>query len=198
MHYLIRFENLGTANAVNVVVKNTIDAAKFDINTLVPIDGSHDYYTRINATNDVEFIFENIQLPFDDANNDGYVVYKIRTLQSLVLGDEFSNQAEIYFDFNAPVITNNYTTVVAEDDLGTSDFSLSKIKVYPNPVNDFLTIEAEFTIDAVSVYDIEGRKVLEVLKDNMNQIDMSALNSGIYFVKVFSGLKAEILKVIKH
>ncbi|WP_033956352.1 DUF7619 domain-containing protein [Psychroserpens jangbogonensis] len=198
VHYLIRFENLGTASAVNVVVKNTIDVTKFDISTLVPIDGSHDYFTRINASNDVEFIFENIQLPIDDANNDGYLVYKIRTLQSLVLGDEFSTQAEIYFDFNAPVITNNYTTIIAEDNLGTSDYSLSKIKVYPNPVNDVLTVKAEFTIDAVSVYDIEGRKVLEVLKENVNQIDMSALRTGIYFVKVFSDLKAETLKVIKH
>ncbi|WP_033956804.1 DUF7619 domain-containing protein [Psychroserpens jangbogonensis] len=197
VHYLIRFENLGTANAVNVVVKSTIDATKFDINTLVPIDGSHDYYTRINATNEVEFIFENIQLPFDDANNDGYVVYKIRTVDTLILGDEFSNQAEIYFDFNAPVITNNYTTVVAEDNLSTSDFSLSKIKVYPNPVNDFLNIKAEFAIDAIGVYDIEGRKVLEILQNRTNQLDMSALNSGIYFVKVFSTFGNDTLKIIK-
>jgi len=198
VHYLIRFENLGTANAVNVVVKNTIDATKFDISTLVPISGSHDYFTRINATNDVEFIFENIQLPFDDANNDGYVLYKIKTLESLVLGDVFSNQAEIYFDFNAPIITNNYSTEVAEDNLGTSDFNLSTIKVYPNPVSDVLTIETSFTLSKISVYDIEGRKVLEVLQVNTNQIDLSALRTGIYFVKVFSESNTETLKVIKH
>ncbi|WCO02614.1 DUF7619 domain-containing protein [Psychroserpens ponticola] len=198
VHYLIRFENLGTANAINVVVNNRIDATKFDINTLVPLNGSHDYYTRINPDNDVEFIFENIQLPFDDANNDGYVVYKIKTLSTLVLGDEFANQAEIYFDFNAPVITNAYITEVAEDNLSTSDFSLSTIKVYPNPVADILTIEAEFEINTLHVYDIEGRRVLENYKSNSNQISMSSLETGIYFVKVFSDSKIKTLKVIKN
>lgn len=198
VHYLIRFENLGTANAINIVVNNAIDVTKFDINTLVPLNGSHDFFTRINPDNDVEFIFENINLPFDDANNDGYILYKIKTLESLVLGDEFANQAEIYFDFNAPIITNNFTTEVAEDNLGTTEFSLSEIKVYPNPVTNILTIEANFTIDTISVYDIEGRKVLEMLEDNTNQLNMNALETGVYFVKVFSDSKTETLRVIKH
>ncbi|WP_431135971.1 DUF7619 domain-containing protein [Psychroserpens mesophilus] len=198
VHYMIRFENLGTANATNIVVKNAIDATKFDVNTLVPLDGSHDYVTRINSDNDVEFIFENIQLPFDDANNDGYIVYKIKTLESLVLGDVFSNQAEIYFDFNAPIITNNYTTEVEEDTFSVDDFNFSTIKIYPNPVIDILNIESNLTIQTIRVFDIQGRKVLEVAQDNINLVDMSTLNSGIYFVKVFSNSKTETIKVVKH
>lgn len=198
VHYLIRFENLGTANAINIVVNNAIDVTKFDINTLVPLSGSHDYYTRINADNDVEFIFENIQLPFDDANNDGYVVYKIKTLQNLVLGDEFSNQAEIYFDFNAPVITNNYITEVAEDTFSVDDFDRSDIKLYPNPVRDVLTIKTNVVIQNISVYDIEGREVLQAVQNDMNQIDMSVLDTGIYFLKLVSNSKIKTLKVIKH
>ncbi|WP_456437449.1 T9SS type A sorting domain-containing protein [Psychroserpens sp.] len=61
-----------------------------------------------------------------------------------------------------------------------------------------LNIEANFTIDAISVYDIEGRKVLESFEDTNNQISMSDLETGIYFIKVFSGLNTETLKVIKH
>jgi len=198
VHYLIRFENLGTANATNIVVKNTIDVSKFDLNTLVPLDGSHNYVTRINANNDVEFIFEDIQLPFDDANNDGYLVYKIKTQESLVLGDEFTNQAEIYFDFNAPIITNNYITEITEDNLSVNDFNITDIRIYPNPVKDVLTIKASFSINEINIYDIEGRKVLQTVQNEINQIDMSALDTGIYFLNLISDSKTETFKVIKH
>ncbi|WP_052184205.1 T9SS type A sorting domain-containing protein [Psychroserpens sp. Hel_I_66] len=197
--YLIRFENLGTANATNIVVKNTIDISKFDINSLLPVNGSHDFYTRINAQNDVEFIFENINLPFDDANNDGYVLYKIKTLDALVLGDTFSNQAEIYFDFNAPIITNNYTTEISEEQLSTNEFSVLNTKIYPNPVNDVLTIESDAIIDSAILYDINGREILVSKFEGTNyQMDLSELKSGIYFLKVFSSSGNHTLKVLKQ
>ncbi len=61
---------------------------------------------KLQHNNKVEFIFENINLPFDDANNDGFVAFKIKTKSSLVLGDTFSNSANIYFDYNFPIVTN--------------------------------------------------------------------------------------------
>nr|WP_321223192.1 T9SS type A sorting domain-containing protein [uncultured Psychroserpens sp.] len=198
VHYLIRFENLGTANATNVVVKNTIDDSKFDINTLVPINGSHDYYTRINEQNEVEFIFENINLPFDDATNDGYVFYKIKTLESLVLGDDFSNLAEIYFDFNAPIITNTYTTEIAEDNLSVLDLNQIKTIAYPNPVNDILTIESDAVIEQTTLYDINGRIISNSsFNKSLKQLDMSPLESGIYFLKLESNSQIETIKVVK-
>ncbi|WP_298904082.1 T9SS type A sorting domain-containing protein [uncultured Psychroserpens sp.] len=198
VHYLIRFENLGTANATNIVVKDNIDPAKFDINTLVPLDGSHAYYTRINESNIVEFIFENINLPFDDANNDGYVLFKIKTLESLVLGDQFSNQAEIYFDFNAPIITNNYTTDVAEENLSIPDHQVMAISMFPNPVNDLLNIESTEVLNTAVIYDLNGRTVLNVvLNTNQTRLDLSQLTEGVYFLKVNSSTKTRTLKLIK-
>ncbi|MCZ8091568.1 T9SS C-terminal target domain-containing protein, partial [Flavobacterium sp.] len=96
VHYVIRFENTGTFAAENIVVKDMIDTTKFDVSTLIPQHSSHDFFTRING-NKVEFIFENINLPFDDANNDGYVAFKIKTKPTLVLGNTFTNSASIYF-----------------------------------------------------------------------------------------------------
>jgi hypothetical protein len=81
-----------------------IDLAKFDIATLVPLKSSHDFFTRING-NKVEFIFENINLDFNDATNDGYVVFKIKTKPTLVVGNTFTNNANIYFDYNFPITT---------------------------------------------------------------------------------------------
>jgi hypothetical protein len=103
VHYKVRFENTGTANAQNIVVNDMIDADKFDVDSLIPLDGSHAFVTRIKG-NKVEFLFEGINLPFDDINNDGYLVFKIKAKPTLVLGDTFSSTASIYFDYNFPVV----------------------------------------------------------------------------------------------
>jgi hypothetical protein len=99
VHYMIRFENTGTFAAQNIVVKDMIDLSKFDISTLVPTSSSHSFVTKISELNKVEFIFENINLPFDDASNDGYIAFKIKTLPTLKVGDTFTNDASIYFDY---------------------------------------------------------------------------------------------------
>ncbi len=83
--------NIGSANAVNIVVKIVIDATKYDLMSLIPLNANHHFYKRIRNGNEVEFIFENIQLPFEDANNDGNILFKIKTLPTLTIGETFSN-----------------------------------------------------------------------------------------------------------
>lgn len=41
VHYNIHFENAGTYAARNIIVKDVKDGAKYDINTLSPMSGSH-------------------------------------------------------------------------------------------------------------------------------------------------------------
>lgn len=197
VHYLVRFENTGTANAINVVVKDNIDLSKYDISSLVPINASHNFSTRITNGNTVEFIFENINLPFDDANNDGYVLFKIKTLNSLVLGDSFSNEAEIYFDYNFPIVTNNETTVV-ENNLSIEDFDESNfIKLYPNPANSHFRIKTSNTmsIDYIEIMDISGKIITRYTTQDV--YDISHLYSGLYFVKIGSNNRETTKKLIK-
>lgn len=196
IHYLIRFENNGTANAQNIVVKDMIDINKFDINTLIPIKGSHNFETRISSTNKVEFIFQNINLPFDDANNDGYVSFKIKTKPNLVVGNTFSNSANIYFDYNFPIVTNNYTTSI-QNTLGLqeNDF-INNISVYPNPVKDILNFKTEHNISKVEVYDIAGR-ILSSNSVRENKIDLSELKTGNYILKLYTGKGIMNTKIIK-
>ena len=112
LHYLIRFENEGTAEAVNIRIVDLIDTTKLDIESFVPLKSSHSYTTSITNESEVEFNFTNINLPFDDVNNDGYVFFKIRSLNTLVEGDEIINSAAIYFDFNFPILTENSVVTV--------------------------------------------------------------------------------------
>ena len=65
-HYVIRFENNGTAPAQTVRITDAIDVSKYEISSLTPIAGSHLFTTRIANDNLVEFLFENINLPCSD------------------------------------------------------------------------------------------------------------------------------------
>lgn len=200
VHYMIRFENNGTANAHNIVVKDMIDIAKFDINSLVPIKGSHSFVTNITAGNKVEFIFENINLPFDDANNDGFVAFKIKTKPTLVIGNTFSNTASIYFDYNAPIATNIATTTIGA--LSVHDFEFSNyFNVYPNPVHDNLNISAKQSIEisSVNIYNMLGQLVLVIPNaKNTKTIDVSSLKEGNYFIKINSDKGTSNTKFIKN
>ena len=197
IHYLIRFENNGTSNAQNIVVKDIIDTNKFDINTLIPIKGSHNFETRISNTNKVEFIFQNINLPFDDANNDGYISFKIKTKSNLVVGNTFSNSANIYFDYNFPIVTNNYTTTI-QNTLGLQEnYFINDIVAYPNPVKDFLNFKTEHNILKVEVYDIAGR-ILSSNSISENKIDLSELKTGNYILKLYTEKGIMNTKIMKE
>jgi Leucine-rich repeat (LRR) protein len=201
VHYLIRFENTGNYAAQNIVVKDMIDLSKFDISTLVPTDASHSYITKISEGNKVEFIFENVNLPFDDANNDGYIAFKIKTKSTLKVGDSFDNEANIYFDYNFPVLTNKASSKFGTT-LGTQDFEFSNyFKVYPIPTDEVLNISAiqNVEIQSIAVYDILGQLVIALpnLKDT-SKIDVSNLSSGNYFIKIKSDKGSSSMKFIKN
>lgn len=197
VHYLIRFENTGTANAQNIVVKDEIDISKYDLSSLIALNASHNFVTRITG-NVVEFIFENIQLPFDNATNDGYVSFKIKTKADLTVGDSFSNLAKIYFDYNHPIVTNTYTTTV-QNVLATSEISNDKaeLTIYPNPVKEVLNIQSKNQIVKAEIYDTNGRILISAsLKGN--SINVSELSKGNYIIKLSSKDKTSVHKFIKN
>jgi hypothetical protein len=201
MHYMIRFENTGTYPAQNIVVKDMIDLSKFDISTLIPTSSNHSFVTKISEGNKVEFIFENINLPFDDANNDGYVAFKIKTKPTLKVGDSFTNEANIYFDYNFPILTNKATSKF-QNTLANPDFEFSNYFVlYPNPANNVLNINTKqaIEIEALAIYDILGQLVIAVPNaKSVSNIDVTKLRTGTYFLKVKSDKGSSGMKFVKN
>ncbi|RZJ33104.1 MAG: T9SS type A sorting domain-containing protein [Flavobacterium sp.] len=200
VHYVIRFENNGTAPAKNITVRDMIDTSKYDINTLVPILGSHLFTTRIVDGNLVEFIFEDINLPFANETNDGFVSFKIRTKSSLVVGDSFSNSAGIYFDYNFPVNTNTATTTVQE--LSAEEFENPYgISVYPNPSSNILNIAntTGILIKTISLYNLQGQLLFVLPNATGTQaIDISRLSTGTYIAVFASDDNTSSVKFIKN
>lgn len=202
--YMIRFENTGSADAVNIRVTDIIDTAVFDVASLKPIDASHPYHVEILNGNQVHFVFPEIYLPFDDENNDGYITFRIRTRDDLILGDMITNQASIFFDFNFPIITNNAITEVKEQNVFTKNQFRSDVDVdiFPNPTQGDVVISSPYPIYEVAIMTTDN-KVVQLIK-NINPsvelpLSLSSLNKGIYIVELRTkeGVGVEKLIVVE-
>ncbi len=120
LEYRIRFQNTGNAPAFNVRIEDQLDLSKLNLNSFTPIAASHSYSTIVTPDGMVQFVFDNIMLPdsvHDEPNSHGWVVYRIRSFDSLQPLDVINNTAAIYFDDNEPVITNTYSHTIFSCDL---------------------------------------------------------------------------------
>ncbi|MBK8442450.1 MAG: T9SS type A sorting domain-containing protein [Sphingobacteriales bacterium] len=187
LHYVIRFQNTGSAEAIQVVVKDEL-ADNLDISTFQMVAASHDYRLRLeNRT--LEVFFENINLPDSTANepeSHGFVAFKIKAADSVTIGSQLKNTAEIYFDYNFPIVTNTTETAVIEDQPEIIGFEAINapdlFQISPNPASDFITLNSSKIIESVEIYDAAGRLRL-VQKGIDNQVDVRHLASGSYFIK---------------
>ena len=75
--------------------------------------------------------------------------------------------------------------------LETEENTPSKIKLYPNPVNDILTVElpGEETRSIMRIYDMTGNMVLrkESFNTDIEKIDVTSFPEGIYVLKINQG-----------
>ena len=82
--------------------------------------------------------------------------------------------------------------------LSANDFSSAPITIHPNPVKDILRIDNNSTtkIGAIKIYDVFGRLMLQE-KEQLNNIDVSSLKSGLLFVQLFTEKGNITKKVVK-
>lgn len=198
VNYIIRFENTGSANATNVIIKDIINLGRFDINSIIPLDSSHPYRMTITGSNRVEFFFENINLPFSPSDSRyGYIAFKIKLKSNLVVGNTFSNLANIYFDYNAPIVTNSYTTTI-QNTLGLQENEvLNTISIYPNPVKDMLYFQTKENVLKIEIYDVSGR-IISSKSILENKVNLSELKAGNYFLKLHTEKGITNTKIIKE
>ncbi|WP_224997958.1 gliding motility-associated C-terminal domain-containing protein [Cesiribacter sp. SM1] len=110
LEYTIRFQNTGTDTAYTVVVVDPL-SEHLDISTLKVGIASHPVQWEISRDNQPSIIwrFKKINLPDSTTNeraSHGFVKFKISPKEGLPKGTIIRNKADIYFDYNSPIITN--------------------------------------------------------------------------------------------
>lgn len=194
LHYVINFENTGTASAVNVVVKDVIDTAQFDEKTLQILDTSHPVTAKI-AGNNAEFSFQNINL---EQGGHGNILLKVKTRDNLSDGDVVVNKANIFFDYNFPIETDEARTTFQALSVDEHEIDLS-LSVYPNPTNGVLNISSKSNMKSIHLYDIQGRLLqTKILSANHEVLDLTTQSAGVYFVKIFTEVGYKLEKVIRE
>lgn len=194
LHYVVNFENTGTAPAEFVVITHDIDPAEFDVTTVEVLNASHDVKARING-NRIEFAFNGIQLGVAAHGN---ILFKLKSRASLQEGDVVVNRANIFFDYNNPLLTNDASTVFAILSAGSFTKDAS-VQVYPNPAKDVITVKADGTIQSLQLYDIQGRLLQTTIVNSNNELlNISSRTSGMYFIKVTTDRGVKVEKIIKE
>jgi hypothetical protein len=95
--------------------------------------------------------------------------------------------------------TEDYTVTV-DASLSVDDVeNQSAFTYFPNPVKNMLTLNAQNTIDKITVINMLGQEVLRTSPNTSNAvIDMSSLQTGIYFVRVTINTLSQTVRVIKQ
>ena len=110
--------------------------------------------------------------------------------------------AVIYVRASAAIDSNNevfYDNIELYDtaSLSTKDILASKLKIYPNPANDFITIESKNAqISSIEMYSVLGKKVLSTKTLTNNRLNVSGLSSGIYFLRINADGSSATKKVV--
>jgi hypothetical protein len=84
--------------------------------------------------------------------------------------------------------------------LSSEEFDISKFMIYPNPVNDSFNIElANITVDSVKIFNINGTLVKTINPNTLeNAIDISELQTGLYFLQLSSESSKHTIKLVKQ
>jgi hypothetical protein len=195
--YLIQFQNTGTGPAVNIAVDDSL-SSQLDPASIEILNVSHAYTLQTLPSNVLRWQFDNIMLPDSNSNepaSHGFIQFKARKLNSPMPGEVIENKAYIYFDFNAPVITNtaiNTYNVAA----GVEEQMISNgvVSVFPNPFHEQATFVISSGRSNETYYfvmkDVLGKTVRSIITDSKQfTLAREELNSGMYFYSIMSDTK---------
>jgi hypothetical protein len=82
--------------------------------------------------------------------------------------------------------------------LGVNENQVSSFKIYPNPSNGIVHIDSKKEIvRRVSVFDAMGKRIFSK-QENSNEIDISNLQNGMYFLRITTDSGEFVQKIIKE
>jgi len=96
--------------------------------------------------------------------------------------------------------SKTYSITFTVDNTGISDARAVSMEVYPVPAQESLQIRSTEALNQLSVINITGStvKVRELSGEKSVQLDISAMESGVYFLKLSGETSTSILRFVKN
>ncbi|MCC7025548.1 MAG: T9SS type A sorting domain-containing protein [Saprospiraceae bacterium] len=209
IYYQINFQNIGNDYTEKVKIIDEI-SEHLDISSLEILKSSHSFTYQIIKNNTLLINFDNIHLNFksqNDAESQGYVVYKINQKPHLPIKTSILNFAQIYFDNNPEYITNTtLNTVYPSLDIYPICSNLPyHLCLFPNPCSDFTYVS--FNINS-NEHLVNGKWILvNLLGEVINEGKCTAQNfvistqnlaTGTYILYISCNGNNMVDKIIKY
>ncbi len=97
---------------------------------------------------------------------------------------------------------SGHVRVYSNPYLGISELSDQGLSVYPNPTTGYLILKSsKFKVQSISLFDITGKKLVIKQQATMNnsiQIDITAIENGVYFLKIKAADSVFTTQIIKN
>ncbi len=162
----------------------------FDNSITIPVGFS----TLIDAETEYKVSIGNIE-GAQLSQSDVYLVDNLTGTIHDLRGDSYSFTSEM------GTFNNRFTLQFTSGVLSTNDSLESSIIVYPNPANDLLSVlSTNSFINSVEVFDIRGRRMKQNIEKEKNtcSLDISRLETAVYFVKINTDAGSITKKIIKR
>ncbi|MBX7226024.1 MAG: T9SS type A sorting domain-containing protein [Chitinophagales bacterium] len=197
--YTIYFQNTGNDTAYKVVVIDTISPS-LDINTISSIVTSHNFQFERIDSNVVRFVFDSIYL-VDSFQNEplshGFIKFNIQQTKENPKDTKIYNSAAIYFDRNAPIVTNatfhtigeNYIEIKLVTSAINNQLNFKSVQVLPNPFREKASVVVEgdeLQNPLLLLINVQGQVVRTIIPTIRNtfEIEKADLAKGMYLFKI--------------
>lgn len=197
--YRIRYQNTGTDTAFFVVILDTLDENVYDLGSIELGASSHAGQWSFLSNNVLQWASTDIRL-VDSATNApasiGMVNFRIRQKAGgNPVGTDIENRAAIYFDYNAPVITNtarhricaDFIAPIAVQRLDTGSDFLPTLSPNPTAAEQQATLHWSPRSEErarISLYDALGRLIWQIDASGGTTLLPTPSQSGIYFLHI--------------
>ena len=119
-------------------------------------------------------------------------------LRMRVIGDENDMSAAPCGQLAYGQVEDYEVTITAT--LLNETFDMASIEIYPNPVQDNLTVSLKNNEEIISyqIFDLMGKNVMSNEKMENNTVQVSALTNGVYFIKIKTITGEMVSKILKE
>jgi uncharacterized repeat protein (TIGR01451 family) len=212
IHYIIRFENTGTDTARTITIIDTVDIS-LQIAYIQETGSSHTFVREMqldpNLPGKAVFVytFDNINLPPSTGNPEytlsrGFFGFRIGLKPGNPSGTIIRNRAGVYFDYDAPILTNTVSCMLQEA-MQTAQTATGGFHLYPNPANDkiHIAVPDNGLHWEAQVFETGGRKQnLSITQQGtVLHVDAGTLSAGTYFITLRQGATHKIIPfIVQH
>ena len=204
---------LETINLLNYISLSGYSYAEINFNAKWNIESGYDY-VQIEISNDggaswepqcgkytkkgVETQEDALNEPLYDGNQDEWVN------ESILLTDYIDQEISIRFKLKSDgglrrdgFYYDDFKIKALSSSLSSSENVLNKAKIYPIPSENMIYISSEEEIKEIKVFDVLGKVIMSFKQNNIENISIENLKSGVYLIKLFSLEGTENHRIIK-